>query len=84
MRADIAQRPELYRPLHELSVQVRAHIKVIEELNNYNDVRAVEAALADWPKADGWLPMMARVKPMVVLLNKDSGKVLGVVDLNPW
>ena len=82
--ADIAQRPELYRPLHELSVQVRAHIKVIEELNNYNDVRAVEAALADWPKADGWLPMMARVKPMVVLLNKDSGKVLGVVDLNPW
>lgn len=82
--ADMAQRPELYRPLSGFSTQIRSRAKGIAELSEYNDAAAIEKALSDWPHADGWLPMMARVKPMVVLLTKSNGQVLGVVDLNPW
>jgi hypothetical protein len=28
--------------------------------------------------------MMARIKPMTVLIDKESAKVIAVVDLNPW
>ena len=82
--ADIAQRPELYRPLSELSSQMRARARELAELGDYNGSDVIKKALSDWPAADGWLPLMARAKPMVVLLNKERGQVLGVINLNPW
>lgn len=81
---DIAQRPSLYRPLNEFAAAVRNRAQPIERLTDFNDAEVVAEILARWPEASGWLPLMARVQPMVVLLEKGDTKVLGIVPLHPW
>lgn len=82
--SDIAQRPYLYRPLSEMADALRGKAHPLEELSSYNAPEQVREVLAILPEADAWLPLMARVEPMVVLLNKERAEVVAVVDLNPW
>ena len=81
--SDIAQRPELYRQLGYFALELRAKGLPLEQLKEYNDPAEVAETLAHWPQAGSWLPLMARVRPMVVLLGTGS-EVLGVVPLTPW
>lgn len=82
--SDLPQRVDLYVPLASEAANIRARSKALSELEKYNLPAVVQAALAKWPQADGWLPLMARVQPMVVLVNRAEGKPLAVVDLRPW
>lgn len=81
---DIAQRPSLYRPLSSMSDALRRHARPLEELRSYNDGGRVQAALAQWPNASAWLPLMANAKSMTVLVDKKAAEVVAVVDLAPW
>lgn len=81
---DIAQRPERYRPLDEDVQSMREHAKPLDELSRYNPQSAVDESRQRWLEADAYLPMMARAQPMTVLINKDTAKVVAIVDLNPW
>lgn len=82
--SDIAQRPNLYRPLAEMAQAIRQHAQPLAKLNDFNDATAVRDALQSWPDAAAWVPLMARVKPMVVLLGENKSDVIAIVDLNPW
>ncbi len=82
--SDIPQRPNLYRPLSEMADVLRSRARPLEELASYNDTKQVREVLADWPEADAWLPLKARARSMVVLLNKQRAEVVSVIDLNPW
>lgn len=82
--SDIAQRPDLYRSLSKMAEGLRVRAQPLEKLYEFNDVNIVREALAHWPQAAAWFPLMARVKPMVVLLNKESSEPVAIVDLNPW
>lgn len=81
---DIAQRPFLYRPLSQFKEAIRNKAKPLSRLTDFNDAETVAVTLADKPLASGWLPLMARAQPMVVLLKEDNTEVLGIVALNPW
>lgn len=81
---DVPQRPELYRPLETEAEAIRQRAHSLDELRRYNAVPDVEAVLNRWSQANAYLPMMARMQPMTVLIDKDSAKVIAVVDLNPW
>lgn len=81
---DVPQRPELYLPLRAVADAIRQRSRPIDELARYNALNNVAALHKRWPEADAYLPMMARVKPMTVLINKESAKVITVVDLAPW
>lgn len=81
---DIAQRPERYVPLTEQSSEIRKHARPLEDLAGYNSSEQLERELKQWPKANAFLPMMARVRPVTVLIDKESAQVVAVVDLNPW
>ena len=81
---DIAQRPFLYRPLTEFRAAMQSRAQPLDELAKYNDAETVAAILAAWPQASGWVPLMARVQPMVVLLGERNTEVLGIVPLRPW
>jgi len=81
---DISQRPDLYMPLSNGIRDGLAQAKSIEELRHFNSVADVKSVLAQWPEADVWLPMRTNRAPMVVLMNKKSSEILGVVDLRPW
>lgn len=81
---DLPQRPNLYQPLasqHEV-LQQKTH--PLTELTKFNSAEQVAAAEQQWPDADAWLPLMARAKPMVVLLHKETAEVVAIVSLNPW
>ena len=82
--SDIAQRPYLYRPLAEMAAAIQQRAQPLEKLNDFNEDNVVRSALQNWPEAAAWVPLMARVKPMVVLLGENKSDVIAIVDLNPW
>lgn len=81
---DIAQRPNLYRPLAGMAADIRFSLRSVDSLTNYNDDEKVHSILRQWPDADAWLPLMANAKPMTVLMRRDTAEVIAIVDLNPW
>ena len=82
--SDIAQRPNLYRPLDQFSNDVTKRAHPLENLNHFNESTSVNRVLKAWPNATTWLPLKARAKPMVVLLGKKNSEVIAIVNLNPW
>ena len=81
--SDIAQRPDLYRPINEFTAQIKVKALLLNELSKYNGEDEIKKALAPWPDAKLWLPLKARSKPMIVLLD-EQGSILAIVNLNPW
>lgn len=81
---DVPQRPNLYRPLESFADDLRKHAQPLAELDKLNDPASVKEWLQANPQADAWLPMMARIQPMVVLINKAQARVVAVVPLKPW
>lgn len=81
---DLPQRPNLYQPLASQREALQHSMQPLAALTGFNDAGQVDAVLQQWPAADGWLPLMARARPMVVLLHKETAEVVAVVDLNPW
>jgi hypothetical protein len=82
--SDIAQRPNLYRQLADVASDMEQRALPLERLNDYNEAGTVLTALQPWPNAAAWVPLMARAKPMVVLLGKNRRDVIAIVDLAPW
>ncbi|MOA64063.1 hypothetical protein D3C78_1899940 [compost metagenome] len=67
-----------------MAENLRQSLRPLEGLANYNDEQELRTTLSRWPDADAWLPLMAGVKPMTVLLRKESAEVVAIVELNPW
>ncbi|WOB08527.1 TfpX/TfpZ family type IV pilin accessory protein [Piscinibacter gummiphilus] len=82
--ADLPQRPDLYVPIESQRESLKRHAKQLDELKQFNPAGAVARLRQDWPSADGWLPLMARARPMIVLIRRSDAKVLGIVALMPW
>ncbi len=40
--------------------------------------------LAKYPQATGYIPLKANAVDMTVLVNKETGVVIKIVDLRPW
>lgn len=81
---DIAQRPNFYRSLDQMTNEIAQRAQPIEALYRFNNEDAVQNVMTGWPKATAWLPLKARAKPMVVLLGKNNREIIAIVDLNPW
>jgi hypothetical protein len=84
MGIDIAQRPNLYRPLETQYDEIKKYLKPITELNDYNSPARVHSVLAKYPKADYWLPMKGTHRDMTVLIRRDPISIVKIVDLRPW
>jgi hypothetical protein len=81
---DMPHRPELYQPLEAGAAGIRERALPLDELARYNTQADVDTVRRRWPEANAYLPMMARVRPMTVLIEKSSARVIAVVDLTPW
>ena len=80
----IAQRPERYVELTQVTTQIQQRALPLKELEQYNPKTDVEKTLAKYPKADAWLPLKANAVDMVVLVHKESASIIKIVDLRPW
>lgn len=81
---DLPQRIDLYRPIEQEAENIRAKSRPLKELMHYNASTEVQNIQSQWPQADAWVPLMAKAQAMVVLISKQDGKIIAVVNLNPW
>ncbi|MDR1646434.1 MAG: hypothetical protein LBR88_00095 [Zoogloeaceae bacterium] len=83
---DLYHRPEYYAPVSvpEATAMLRQKAQPLEKLAEFNPPEMVATVLAETPQADAWLPLMCNVQAMTVLVNKKEGRILKIVDLNPW
>lgn len=80
----LAQRPERYVNFAQAKVQIKQRAKNLEELKDYNNEKSVMDALAKYPKANAFLPLKTNEIDMTILVNKNTGEVVKIVDLRPW
>lgn len=81
---DIVQRPNLYVPLMKQKQLLQRYARPIAELSEYNSSHKIAYQISQFPEATAWLPLRARSQDMVVLINKQTGQVVKIVDLRPW
>lgn len=80
----LAQFPSRYVPLNQVGLNLKQRVQTLEILENYNTRDDIQNFLNKYPEADSWLPLKANALDMVVLMNRDSAKVVKIVDLRPW
>ncbi|MFV5347182.1 hypothetical protein [Acinetobacter soli] len=80
----IAQRPERYIPFEKVKSEIDQKSQKIALLNQFNHPEDVDLILKKYAEANGWFPLKVSVEDMVVLINKEQGKVIVIVDLRPW
>ncbi|RLZ10152.1 type IV pilin accessory protein [Acinetobacter sp. 2JN-4] len=80
----IAQKPERYVPLIEVKKQIQQRAQSLGQLNLFNNKVAVQKTLAKYPQANAFVPLKATAVDMTVLINKETGDVVKIVDLRPW
>ncbi|ENX38209.1 TfpX/TfpZ family type IV pilin accessory protein [Acinetobacter sp. NIPH 2100] len=79
-----AMRPERYQSLETNRMQLRDNAQNIEVLSQFNEPQQVEKIIKAYPNADAWLPLSSTSIDMTVLINKEKGEVVKIVDLRPW
>jgi hypothetical protein len=82
--SDLPQRIDLFVPLAAQKTALLMRAFPVEKLKQFNTPKQIKKALAQWPQADAWLPLMAHVQPMVVLIQRSTAEPLAVVNLQPW
>lgn len=80
----LAQKPERYVDFVQARSQLQQRVRSLKELNQYNDVQQVDRILSKYPQATGFVPLKANAVDMTVLINKEKGEVIKIVDLRPW
>lgn len=80
----IAQKPERYVNFAQAKEQIQKRAQNLDLLNQYNDKINVEKILSKYPKATAFVPLKANAVDMTVLINKEKGEVVKIVDLRPW
>lgn len=80
----IAQKPERYVPMAEVKHQIQQRAQDMKLLEQFNDQQSVQKILAKYPQADAFVPLKSTAVDMTVLINKEKGEVVKIVDLRPW
>ena len=80
----LAQQPDRYVEFNKVKKQMQQRAQNVELLQQYNDKTDVEKILVKYPQATAFLPMKANAVDMTVLINKETGEVIKIVDLRPW
>lgn len=80
----LAQYPERYISLDQVKDQMKVKAHSLTELNLWNPEIVVRQQMNMYPEATAWIPLETYGVPVVVLINKEKGKVVKIVDLRPW
>lgn len=80
----LAMRPERYLPLIKVVSEIKHNALSLSLLNDYNNAVTVDQILNQNKMANAWLPLKTNTNDMVVLINKEKGEVVKIVDLRPW
>lgn len=79
-----AMRPALYAPLADNMDRVIKEKLPLSDLEKFNEKSAIESILAQYPNADGFLPMRTSEVHMTILVDSKDKNFIKVVNLRPW
>lgn len=80
----LAQKPERYVKFNQAKPKIKQRAKDLKELVQYNDRKRVQQILAKYPQTTAFIPLKSNSVDMTVLVNKNTGEVVKIVDLRPW
>ncbi len=84
-KGDAYYRAEFLQAYDEkVATNIGAHLLPLAVLKRFNDPASVDAILSAYPEANGFLPVAAKQKSLSVLMNKEAGRPIAIVDLSPW
>lgn len=83
-REDLPQRPDLYVPLEREIDAMAAKAQPISKLAALNTPESVQKILAKWPRADTFMPLITKGRPLTVLLKKGQAQPIAIVDLKAF
>jgi len=79
--------PKYYQPLEQVIKNGMAKAKSIDTLNDFNPQELVDSKLFPYQENLGdlvFFPLAGRDRDLTVLVERESGSVVDVVDLRPW
>lgn len=76
--------PNLYTELSAAGFRIRQNAQSLETLISFNNDVEIKKYLKLYPNADAWMPLRTTGLDLVVLLEKQKGEVISVVNLRPW
>lgn len=76
--------PMYYRSLNISLNTLKNAVFPLEQLYQYNSKSDVDKFLNKYPVATGWLSLSGSGQDMVVLMKKETGEVIKIVNLRPW
>lgn len=79
-----AQRPKYYDNFELAQPLIVEKSQDIMLLNEYNQPSSVKNILKKYPQTNSFLPLKANAVDMTVLIDRNKGKVIEIVDLRPW
>lgn len=87
--ADLPQLPQYYLPYADVKTDVTKRSLPLGDLKKFNKDRsnAVDDLIKKYvaEKVEvGYLPLRAKVNDLSVIVNRDTGTILEMVDLKPW
>nr|ESK36732.1 hypothetical protein F987_03545 [Acinetobacter gyllenbergii NIPH 230] len=75
------KKPELYDSMNSARQALSTQAFSLQDLEKYNANTSL--ILSKYPQADAFLPLKTNVIDMTVLINKEKGEVVKIVDLRP-
>lgn len=86
---DLPQMPRYYVPYADQKMEVLKRIQPLTALKQFNKdkpskIDALAAVYATEKKEVGFLPLKAKVNDLTVIVSRNTGEVLALVDLKPW
>ena len=83
-RISLAQKPERYVDFAQVKPKIKQRAQPLVLLREFNIPSLVKLTLAQYPEANAFVPLKANAVDMTVLINKDTGEVVKIVNLRPW
>ncbi len=80
----LSMRPEHYTSLDSEKRQMIKNAQPLSRLQQFNDSQQVKDILKKYPQVSAWLPLSSTSIDMTVLIDKEKGEVVKIVDLRPW
>lgn len=80
----LAQKPERYVDFAQVKPKIKQRAQPLALLDEFNAPNLVKTILTKYPEANAFLPLKANAVDMTVLINKDTGEVVKIVNLRPW
>lgn len=80
----LAKQPNRYLDISNVKLDIKNKALSLDLLREFNSMSSIDITLNSYPEANSWIPLHSSTKDCVVLINRNSSKIISIVNLKPW